>query len=77
MVDEFSRRLKVQKRLTDHVRDCLDETLNSQGVDVCIEAEYLCMKMRGVQKQNSITTTLLFQGHLWRKTLLVKNLWVW
>ena len=73
MVDAFSRRL-VQERLTDQIRDCLDETLKPQGVAVCIEAQHLCMQMRGVQKQNSITTTSAFSGHLWRKILLVKNL---
>ena len=60
MVDAFSRRLQVQERLTDQIRDCLDETLNPQGVAVCIEAQHLCMQMRGVQKQNSITTTSAF-----------------
>ena len=62
MVDSFSRRLQVQERLTDQIRDCLDDTLNPQGVAVCIEAQHLCMQMRGVQKQNSITTTSAFSG---------------
>ena len=62
MVDAFSRRLQVQERLTDQIRDCLDETLNPQGVAVCIEAQHLCMQMRGVQKQNSITTTSAVSG---------------
>ena len=62
MVDAFSRRLQVQERLTDQIRDCLDETLNPQGVAVCIEAQHLCMQMRGVQKQSSITTTSAFSG---------------
>tara|TARA_B110000444_G_C18816494_1_gene585425 strand:- start:518 stop:1117 length:600 start_codon:yes stop_codon:yes gene_type:complete len=62
MVDAFSRRLQVQERLTDQIRDCLHETLNPQGVAVCIEAQHLCMQMRGVQKQNSITTTSAFSG---------------
>lgn len=62
MVDAFSRRLQVQERLTDQIRDCLQETLNPQGVAVCIEAQHLCMQMRGVQKQNSITTTSAFSG---------------
>ena len=62
MVDAFSRRLQVQERLTDQIRDCLDETLNPQGVAVCIEAQHLCMQMRGVHKQNSITTTSAFSG---------------
>jgi len=62
MVDAFSRRLQVQERLTDQIRDCLHETLKPQGVAVCIEAQHLCMQMRGVQKQNSITTTSAFSG---------------
>ena len=62
MVDAFSRRLQVQERLTDQIRDCLDETLNTQGVAVCMEAQHLCMQMRGVQKQNSTTTTSAFSG---------------
>ena len=62
MVDAFSRRLQVQERLTDQIRDCLQETLNPQGVAVCMEAQHLCMQMRGVQKQNSITTTSAFSG---------------
>ena len=62
MVDAFSRRLQVQERLTDQIRDCLQETLNPEGVAVCIEAQHLCMQMRGVQKQNSITTTSAFSG---------------
>ena len=62
MVDAFSRRLQVQERLTDQIRDCLHETLNPKGVAVCIEAQHLCMQMRGVQKQNSITTTSAFSG---------------
>ena len=62
MVDAFSRRLQVQERLTDQIRDCLHETLNPQGVAVCIEAQHLCMQMRGVQKQNSTTTTSAFSG---------------
>ena len=62
MVDAFSRRLQVQERLTDQIRDCLQETLNPQGVAVCMEAQNLCMQMRGVQKQNSITTTSAFSG---------------
>jgi GTP cyclohydrolase I len=62
MVDAFSRRLQVQERLTDQIRDCLQETLKPQGVAVCIEAQHLCMQMRGVQKQNSVTTTSAFSG---------------
>jgi len=62
MVDALSRRLQVQERLTDQIRDCLQEALKPQGVAVCIEAQHLCMQMRGVQKQNSITTTSAFSG---------------
>jgi GTP cyclohydrolase I len=62
MVDAFSRRLQVQERLTDQIRDCIHETLKPQGVAVCIEAQHLCMQMRGVQKQNSVTTTSAFSG---------------
>ena len=62
VVDAFSRRLQVQERLTDQIRDCLQETLNPQGVAACIEAQHLCMQMRGVQKQNSTTTTSAFSG---------------
>ena len=51
MVDTFSRGLQVQERLTDQIRDYLDETLNPQGVAVCIEAQHLCMQMRGVQNK--------------------------
>jgi len=69
MVDAFSRRLQVQERLTDQIRDCLHETLNPQGVAVCIEAQHLCMQMRGVQKQNSITTTSAFSGVFMEKDI--------
>lgn len=62
MVDAFARRLQVQERLTDQVRDCLKDTLKPLGVAVCIEAQHLCMQMRGVQKQNSFTTTSAFSG---------------
>ena len=62
MVDAFARRLQVQERLTDQVRDCLQDTLKPLGVAVCIEAQHLCMQMRGVQKQNSFTTTSAFSG---------------
>lgn len=62
MVDAFARRLQVQERLTDQVRDCLEDTLKPLGVAVCIEAQHLCMQMRGVQKQNSFTTTSAFAG---------------
>ncbi len=62
VVDAFARRLQVQERLTTDIRDCLQETLNPSGVAVVIEAKHLCMQMRGIQKQNSVTTTSAFTG---------------
>lgn len=62
LVDAFSRRLQVQERLTNEIRDCIENTLKPKGVAVCIEAQHLCMQMRGVQKQNSLTTTSAFSG---------------
>ncbi len=62
VVDAFSRRLQVQERLTMQIRDCIQEALNPQGVAVVIEAKHMCMMMRGVQKQNSVTTTSAFTG---------------
>jgi len=62
VVDAFSRRLQVQERLTTQIRDCIQQTLQPLGVAVVIEAQHLCMQMRGVQKQNSITTTSAFTG---------------
>ena len=62
VVDAFSKRLQVQERLTNEIRDCIEETLNPKGVAVVIEAKHLCMQMRGVQKQNSVTTTSAFSG---------------
>lgn len=62
VVDSFSRRLQVQERLTIQIRDCIQEALEPLGVAVVIEAKHLCMMMRGVQKQNSITTTSAFTG---------------
>ncbi len=62
MVDAFARRLQLQERLTWQIRDCLQETLQPLGVAVVIEAYHLCMMMRGVQKQNSVTTTSAFTG---------------
>lgn len=62
VVDAFARRLQVQERLTDQVRDCIQDTLEPLGVAVVIEAQHLCMQMRGVQKQNSVTTTSAFTG---------------
>ena len=56
IVDVFARRLQVQERLTEQILDCINDTLKPQGVAVVIEASHLCMMMRGVQKQNSITT---------------------
>ena len=62
IVDVFARRLQVQERLTDEIKDCLQDTLNPKGVAVVIEAQHLCMQMRGVQKQHSSTTTSAFSG---------------
>lgn len=62
VVDAFARRLQVQERLTDQIRDCINDTLEPLGVAVVIEAQHLCMQMRGVQKQNSVTTTSAFTG---------------
>lgn len=62
VVDAFSRRLQVQERLTMQIRDCIQESLDPIGVAVVIEAHHLCMMMRGVQKQNSSTTTSAFTG---------------
>ncbi len=62
LVDAFSRRLQVQERLTTDIRNCIQETLKPLGVAVVIEAQHLCMQMRGVQKQNSVTTTSAFTG---------------
>jgi GTP cyclohydrolase I len=62
VVDVFSRRLQVQERLTTQIKDCIQKTLQPMGVMVIIEAQHLCMQMRGVQKQHSITTTSDFTG---------------
>jgi GTP cyclohydrolase I len=62
VVDVFSRRLQVQERLTEQVLDCINDTLEPKGVAVVIEASHMCMMMRGVQKQNSTTTTSGFRG---------------
>ena len=62
IVDVFARRLQVQERLTDEIKDCIQETLTPRGVAVVIEAQHLCMQMRGVQKQHSSTTTSAFSG---------------
>lgn len=62
VVDAFSRRLQVQERLTEQIMACIQSTLNPLGVAVVIEAKHLCMQMRGIQKQNSVTTTSAFTG---------------
>lgn len=62
VVDCFARRLQVQERLTVQIRDCIQEALNPLGVAVVIEASHMCMQMRGVEKQNSATTTSAFTG---------------
>lgn len=62
VVDAYSRRLQVQERMTNQIRDCIEDTLKPAGVAVVIEATHMCMAMRGVQKQNSITTTSAFTG---------------
>jgi len=62
IVDVFSRRLQVQERLTDQILKCIDDTIKPKGVAVVIEASHMCMMMRGVQKQNSTTTTSGFTG---------------
>ncbi len=66
VVEAFSRRLQVQERLTVQIRDCIQETLQPMGVAVVIEALHLCMVMRGVQKQHSVTTTSAFTGAFMR-----------
>lgn len=68
VVDAFARRLQVQERLTDQIKDCIQETLNPLGVAVVIEAKHLCMLMRGIQKQNSVATTSSFTGAFLRDT---------
>ncbi|MBO4653936.1 MAG: GTP cyclohydrolase I FolE [Bacteroidales bacterium] len=62
VVEAFSRRLQLQERLTAQIKDCLENVLHPLGVAVVIEAQHLCMSMRGVQKQNSVTTTSEFTG---------------
>jgi GTP cyclohydrolase I len=68
VVEAYARRLQVQERLTMQIRDCLQETLDPMGVAVVIEASHMCMQMRGVQKQNSVTTTSAFTGIFLRDT---------
>jgi GTP cyclohydrolase I len=62
VVDAFARRLQVQERLTVDIRNCIEETLRPLGVAVVIEAQHMCMVMRGIQKQHSIATTSAFYG---------------
>ena len=62
VVDAFARRLQVQERLTTQIKECIQSTLKPMGVAVVIEARHLCMSMRGIQKQNSVTTTSDFTG---------------
>ncbi len=62
VVDAYARRLQVQERLTIEIRDCIQRTLNPKGVAVVIECAHMCMQMRGVQKQNSATTSSAFTG---------------
>ncbi|MFC2118215.1 GTP cyclohydrolase I FolE [Bacteroidota bacterium] len=68
VVEAYARRLQVQERLTTQIRDCIQNTLNPLGVAVVIEAQHMCMQMRGIQKQNSITTTSDFTGAFLRPT---------
>lgn len=68
VVDVFARRLQVQERLTEQIRDCIQETIEPLGVAVVIEAQHMCMQMRGVQKQNSVTTTSAFTGEFLKDT---------
>lgn len=62
IVEVFARRMQVQERMTTQIKECIQQTLNPLGVMVILEAQHLCMQMRGVQKQNSITTTSDFTG---------------
>ncbi len=62
VVDIFSHRLQVQERLTHQIMECINDTLKPQGVMVVVEAKHMCMQMRGVEKQNSITTTSAYSG---------------
>lgn len=68
VVETYARRLQVQERLTMEIRDCIKETLKPMGVAVVIEAHHMCMQMRGVQKQNSVTTTSAFTGTFLKDT---------
>ncbi len=62
VVEAYARRLQVQERLTTQIRNCIQDTLNPLGVAVVIEAQHMCMQIRGIQKQNSVTTTSAFTG---------------
>lgn len=68
VVEAYARRLQLQERLTYQVRDCIQNTLNPLGVAVVIEAQHMCMQMRGVQKQHSVTTTSAFTGEFLKAT---------
>jgi GTP cyclohydrolase I len=68
VVNAFARRLQVQERLTNEIRDCIQQTLNPLGVAIVIECSHLCMQMRGVQKKNSATTTSAFTGEFLKDT---------
>jgi GTP cyclohydrolase I len=68
VVDAFARRLQVQERLTNEIRDCIQDTMNPIGVAVVLECSHLCMQMRGIQKQNSVTTTSAFTGEFLKDT---------
>ena len=68
VVDAYARRLQLQERLTTQIKDCLQRVLNPRGVAVVIEAQHLCMSMRGVQKQNAVMTTSEFTGAFLKNT---------
>lgn len=72
IVDAYARRLQVQERLTKQIKDCIQNTLNPLGVAVVIEAQHMCMSMRGVSKQNSVTTTSDFTG-LFKKDIRTRE----
>ena len=62
VVEVFARRLQIQERLTNQIKDCIQDTLKPRGVAVVIEAQHMCMQMRGIEKQESVTTTSAFTG---------------
>jgi len=74
VVDIYARRLQVQERLTNEIRDCIQDTLQPLGVGVVIECRHLCMSMRGVQKQNSVTTTSAFTGEFLKESTRIEFL---